>query len=196
VFGIGWMAYLLLAVGFAVIVFAVFAPSRPRSSEAEMSPCEADVEERRRASWPALIDGTQADLPLPSRLRMIESLGAAAQDWCGPILVSAFVEEEPSARAAVLAALREARYQDCADVVASALHSVNLGERVLGIELADAIDAVPLLDAALADADFVVALAAAYALGARMNGSFSSHLRAVVPQDRARELERALQVFM
>lgn len=198
-FGISWAAVVLLAIGVAAIAFAIFAPGR-NDDEEEDERVEAvrpsAGEPAQGIRWPALIDGSQDDVPSTVRLRMIEGLGSLGEAWCGPILLAAYEEEEEGpVRDAVLAALRDANYHECEAVLASALASTRIEERVLAVELADAIDASEALDQALDDREVVVALAAAYALKHRLNGSFRAHLDQRVPRERAGELVRAISAF-
>jgi hypothetical protein len=173
-FGISWLAYVLFVLGFAAIAFACLSPHRSIVEEEED---RVPVSEAR----PAMLE-----LPIESRLGMIEDLASIREAWCGPVLVSAYVEEpEPRAREAILCALREARYRDCAVVLEAAARSVRIEERVLAVELADAVDEEPAIDAALEDPEPAVAAAAVYALKKRYNGTLLMHLEERVSRERA-----------
>ncbi len=200
-FGISWLAYALLALGLGAVAVALFAPHREAPDVAQDAPAETPepdepAAERPWPAWPSLVDGREADLPAGARLSLIEGLGALGEPWCGPVLVAAYrEEEEAAAREAVLAALRDVRYRACEEVVADALRSSNGNERVLAVELADAVDLPALLDAALGDAEPAVALAAVYALKKRLNGSLIAHLEQHVARERCAELLDAVGVL-
>jgi hypothetical protein len=200
--GIGWLSYLLFGVGFSVIAFALFAPGR--DAEAEDTD-EDDVPEAtgkgnsepRPLTWPRLVDGSDVELPREARMRLIESLGSLGERWCGPILTAAYLEEDDaSLREAALGALRVARYTDCEDVLAAAMHSPAQSERILAVELADVIDATAVLDSALDDPELTVAAAAVYALDKRFDGSLATYLEQRVSPGRARELLDAIHVLL
>jgi len=213
--GISWLAYLLFGLGFAAIAFAFFAPNREARPDADdgvktaaspaleqfsptaVAESPADlVFKPARITWPSLVDGSEAEVPLEARVRMIEGLGSLGESWCGPILVAAYLEEEEAqAREVVLAALHEARYRDCGYALEAASHSPHLNERILAVELADAIDALAALNSALTDPELAVASAAAYALRKRMNGSVATHLERYVSRERAEQLLDAIHVL-
>lgn len=180
-FGISWLAYVLFALGFGAIAFAFLTPRR----------CAVEEEEPTAEARPATVE-----LPVQSRLGMIEGLGSIGEPWCGPILVSAYFEEaEPRAREAILCALREAQYRDCDYVLEAAARSSRVEERVLAVELADAVDVEAAIDAALDDPEPVVATAAVYALKKRYNGSLLPHLEQHVSRERATTLLHAIRAL-
>ena len=200
--GIGWLSYLLFGIGFAVIAFALFAPGRDPEpdefgEEENPEPAAMSSLSAARMKWPSLVDGSDVELPLEARMRLIESLGSLGERWCGPILSAAYLEEdEAAAREAALGALREARYVDCDDVLTAALRSPLQSERILAVELADAIGASEAVDVGLADPELAVATAAVYALEKRLNGSLVLYLEQRISSERAAQLLDAIHVLL
>jgi|GEM_PF-3364818 len=199
-FGIGWLAYFLTALGCTAIVFALLVPNRPAVQDelaARDSVAPAEPQAPAVAQWPSLVGGSRASLPFDARLRMIAGLGTLGERWCGPVLAAAYIEEsETELRQAALRALCETRYDDCTQVLAAALDSNNVVERILAVELAETLGAAEFLDQALLDPQLVVATAAAYALKRRLNGSFQAHLEGSVSAERAAQLLERIRVLL